>query len=372
MPSISQKIRKCKPACGAILLLFLLAIGLAAPAPAQAPTTRFVGSIVSIQDNELTIKTDAGETRTVKVPGNAILKRIAPGQKDLSTAEVIAFGSLASGDRVLIKLDPASTSNPPLALQVVAIKQNDLLQKQQQESEDWRRRSVGGLVKSVDASAGVVVISNGLSGKSIAIRIGKATILRRYAPDSVRFEDAKAAPLSAIAIGDQLRARGEKSADGASLDAAEIVSGAFRNLSGLVSSLDVAAAKLQIKDLATKNQVTIHITAQTQIRKLPEQTAKMLAARLNSAPQSAPDRSSTNSSAPRNSSDPQQLLNRLPAIAIGELKKGEAIMAVATGDDGDVNAIVLLTGVEPLLQAPAATNLLANWSLSSGETEAAQ
>jgi hypothetical protein len=37
-----------------------------------------------------------------------------------------------------------------------------------------------------------------------------------------------------------------------------------------------------------------------------------------------------------------------------------------------VNAIKLLAGVEPLLQAPEAQDLLSSWSLSQGESEAAQ
>jgi hypothetical protein len=49
-------------------------------------------------------------------------------------------------------------------------------------------------------------------------------------------------------------------------------------------------------------------------------------------------------------------------------------MVVATDGATDVTAITLLTGVEPLLEAPEASrNLLSNWSLGSsggGEAEA--
>ena len=62
--------------------------------------------MTSISGDTLTVKTDAGEAHQVQVPSSATLKRIAPGQKDLSTAETIKLSDLAMGDRVLVKLDP--------------------------------------------------------------------------------------------------------------------------------------------------------------------------------------------------------------------------------------------------------------------------
>ena len=66
-------------------------------------------------------------------------------------------------------------------------------------------------------------------------------------------------------------------------------------------------------------------------------------------------------------SDPQQVLNRAPAIQLSDLKKDDAVMLVSTDGTTEVTAITLLAGVEPLLEAPAATqNLLSNWSMNSG------
>ena len=65
--------------------------------------------------------------------------------------------------------------------------------------------------------------------------------------------------------------------------------------------------------------------------------------------------------------DLQQMLSRAPAIKLADLNKGDAVMLVATDGATDVTAITLLAGVEPLLQAPAASqNLLNNWSMGSG------
>ena len=121
---------------------------------AQTPS-RFVGTITAISGNTLTVKTDADGERQVVVPTTAALKRIAPGQKDLSTAETIQFSDLAVGDRALVKLDPDAPAGTSKRLQIVAVKQADLALKQQKDREDWQRRGVGGLVKSVDAATGV-------------------------------------------------------------------------------------------------------------------------------------------------------------------------------------------------------------------------
>lgn len=68
--------------------------------------------------------------------------------------------------------------------------------------------------------------------------------------------------------------------------------------------------------------------------------------------------------------DMEQVLDRAPAIQLGDLKKGEAVMLVSTAGTADVTAIKLLAGVEPLLESPEASrDLLANWSMGSGGGE---
>jgi hypothetical protein len=402
-------------------LALLIAFVMAAPlVRAQAPS-RLLGTITAIGSNTLTVKTDAGAAHQVEVPSSAAVKRIAPGEKDLSKADTIQFSDLAVGDRALVKLDPNVRAGTELALQIVAVKQADLALKQQKDREDWQRRGVGGLVKNVDAGSGVIVLSSGAgaTAKTITVHTTKGTLFKRYAPASVRFDQALPAPIDAIHPGDQLRARGTKNADGTEITAEEVVSGSFRNISGTIASLDAASSTLVVKDLATKKPVTIHITADAQMRRLPDRMAQMLAARLKGdsgsngttppqydAASGSPQRagagqwsggqggsgrwggqgggqtggnghwgdqgndSGQGSSSP--GSDPQQMLNHAPAIQLADLKKGEAVMLVSTDGAAEVTAITLLAGVEPLLEAPdASKNLLSNWSMNSGGAEAA-
>jgi hypothetical protein len=368
---------------------------------------RFMGSITAISGTTLTVKTDAGDQRQVDVPAEASLKRIEPGQKDLSTAATMAFTDLAVGDRVLVKLDPNATGTTPQASLVVAIKQADVAKKQQQDRDDWQKRGIAGLVKSVDPSTGSLVVTTGAgpTAKSVTVKTTKTTTLKRYAPGSVRFADAQPAPLDAIHAGDQLRARGNKNTDGAQLDAEDVVSGTFRNVAGTITSIDPATSTLVVKDLTTKKQVTIHITSDAQMRRIPDRMAQMLAARLKGtapaggagfggqqraggAGAATPTGGAAGGGATggggqwagqnggaggagAGGGDPQRFLTMAPAIKFTELLKGEAVMVVATDGTTDVTAITLLAGVEPLLEAPAATNLLSNWSMGGGGAEAA-
>ena len=168
-----KEIMKIRVTIASALLMVFLTAGTVVRAQAPAPLG---GTITAINGNTLTIKTDADGVHQVTVPLTASLKRIAPGQKDLSTAETIQFSDLAVGDRASVKLDPAT---PTQALRIIAIRQSDLALKQEKDREDWRRRGVSGLVKSVDPAAGVIVLTTGAgaAAKSVTIHSSKATIL---------------------------------------------------------------------------------------------------------------------------------------------------------------------------------------------------
>ena len=383
------------------------------PAGAPAATaTRFLGTITGVGTGLLTVKTDAGVERKVTVPEGIRLQRVAPGAKDLSSAAVIQFSDLAVGDRVLVRIAPDPATDPVTAISIVAIPQADLAQKQQKDREEWQKNGVGGLVKSVDPGTGVIVVTSGAGPalKTITLHTSPTTVLRRYAQDSVSFDQAKAAPLEVIKVGDQLRARGTKSADGLEIAADEVVSGSFRNISGTIGSIDKTAMTLTLKDLATKQTVTVHVGADAQMRKLPDVMAKRLASITNSgvnsgsrqggqagasgagnaaaqtgAPTGTPAGGAGNGGRPPNGDgttngrtggggDLQQMLNRAPAIHLSDLQKGDAVMLVSTQGTSEVTAVTLLAGVEPLLEAPASTQnmLLSNWNMSSGGAEAAQ
>lgn len=354
---------------------------------AQAPT-RFVGTITAVNGTTLTVKTDADGPRQVAVPDSAVLKRVAPGQKDLSAAVDIHLADLETGDRVLVKLAAAVEGETAQAAQIIAIKAADVAEKAQKEREDWQQRGVGGLVKSVDPSAGTIVLTSGAgaTAKTVTVHVSKTTVLKRYAADSVRFDLAQPAPMDAIHAGDQLRAKGDKNPEGTEVNADEIVSGSFRNISGVITSIDTAGQSITVKDLLTKKQVTVHITPDAQMHSLPPMMAQILAARLKGGAAGARVQGQGGGGGNRpawpiaqgagggsgqgQSGSMQQFLSRTPMIQFSDLKKGGAVMVVSTQGTAEVTAISLLSGVEPLLEAPEASqNLLANWSMGSGGGE---
>jgi co-chaperonin GroES (HSP10) len=307
--------------------------------------------------------------------------QLAPGSTDLKTAQAIALADIGVGDRVLVAGKAGDDAGAFAASRVVLMKSGDIAQKHAMEEADWQKRGSGGIVSAVDAGSGALTIAVG--AKKVAVNTSSKTQFRRYAGDSVKFEDAKPGTLTQIQAGDQLRVRGTKSDDGSSIAAEEIVSGSFKNLAGLISSIDAANGTVTLKDLTTKKAVTVKITTNSSVRTLPQQAAMMFAARAKgggaAGAASAGGASGPPAGAGRSAgAELSQMVNRLPSQTIADLKVGDAVMIVASqSDPGNplVTAITLLSGVEPILQAapngtPSMT--LSPWNVGGGPESSAQ
>jgi len=409
-----------KTAIAPVLLSFCLAVMFAlssagkAQAQQQAPQ-RPLGTITAIQGNAISLKTDSGSQVIVQVQDSTRMVRVEPGQKTLQGATLVHLQDLQVGDRILARGTASEDSKSLMASSIILMKHSDIQQKQRQEEEAWLR-GVGGLVKTVDTAAGIITLSTGAgpTAKVVTIHASKATIVRRYAPASVKFSDATAGTLNQIKPGDQLRVRGTKSADGSEVTADEIVSGSFRNIAGTVVSTDPAANEITVMDLITKKPVVVKVTADSQLRKLPPMVAQMIALRLKGgaapgAPAAANGTAARGSgggpaSAPASGQgqwahggagggtpsgigapggwrsaggtpDFQQMLSRMPAATLADLQKGDAVMIVSSEGAGSVSALTLLSGVEPILTASpgggqsAAAALMSGWTLGGGGAE---
>ena len=374
---------------------------------APNPAARPVGTIKSIAGKTIVLTTDAGAEVTIQVQDDAKLLRIGPGEKDLKNAVPLELQDLQPGDRILIRGKMGEDGKTVLAASVIAMKSTDIAAKQQHERDEWQRHGVGGLVTAIDAPGGTIKISTNALGaaKDVTVKVSSQTILRRYAPNSVKFDDAKPAAIDQIKTGDQLRARGTRSTDGTELTADEVVSGTFRNIAGTVNAIDTAAGTITVMDLVTKKPMTVKITSDTQLRKLPPAVALGIAARLkggatpdvagagsgSSAPAATPGarpstappaaqpgaqggQSAASAAGGRQGAAPGgarngdlgQMLSRMPAATLADLQKGDAVMIVTTEgtQESGVTAITLLAGVEPLLQASGASSLLTPWTMS--------
>ena len=382
----------------AILLATLCAVGApvvmraqdAAVSPAAKPVT-FLGTVQTLDGHALSVKSDAGAIMQVTVQDGARLLRIEPGQKTLAGASPFSLTDLQTGDRVMARGTAGSDGTSLAATMLVAIKGADIAQKQEREREDWQKNGTGGLVKTVDPAASTVTISLGAGGNRVeVIHSTPSTILRRYAPGSVKFDQAVTGTFDQIKAGDQVRARGVKSADGATLEAAEIISGHFENVAGPIVSVDAAASTMMVSDSATKKTVTVALTPESEVRKLDSAVAQRVAQRLTAAKKpdgsaapagsgphtqagSPAGQTSAAGSAPGSGAAPdfQQALAHAPAIALKDLQKGNMVIVVGSqGVSADtVTAITVVAGVEPMLQASASGSqaMLSAWNLGGGE-----
>lgn len=376
-----------------IATLIVTGIGFAQAASPSA-LAKALGEIKSINGGTLTLASDDGKNLSISLPEGVRVVRIAPGAADLKNATPITTQDLQVGDRVLVRGKASDDAKSIAAATVVVMKQSDVATKQQKEREDWQKRGIGGLATAVDSAAGTVTISvTGFTGtKNVLIRTNNKTAVRRYAANSIKFDDAKPGNLAEIHPGDQLRARGTKNEDSTEFAAEEIVSGKFRNIAGTVTAINTADSSLTVMDLLSKQAVTVKLEADSQLRKLPQVMAQRIAMRLKgqtpegASPQSAPP-SSTPSGAPpaapahenpggasggngRGGGDLQQMLSRLPTLTIADFQKGDAVILVSTeGSASGVTAITMIGGVEPILTASPRSQamVLSPWSIGGGQ-----
>jgi Cu/Ag efflux protein CusF len=368
------------------IVVGLMLSAFAAAQPAQP--ARPVGVVTAIDRDakKITMKTDSGAEMAVLLGDAAGFRRVAPGEKDLKKATEIAFPDVTVGDRILVARGQVSSDQKSVAATlVVVMTKADIARKHESDRAEWQKRGVSGIVSAVNPTAKQVTINvrtaEGL--KPLVISLADGVLFRRYAPDSVRFADAKDGTFAEVAVGDQVRALGTRSADGLSFTAEEMVSGAFRNIAGTVISVDVANSTLKVMDLDAKKPLLVKINADSSLRRMQQQLAQMLAVRLN-APAGAPAAGNAPAGGPPRSGGPggpggpggmrgggmpdfQQMIERMPAFKLEELKAGDALIVAATrgADAGQVTAITLLAGVEPILTTPASRQamVLGNWSL---------
>ena len=276
-----------------------------------------VGTVTGFRSEtaEVQIASERGEPVWVKLSAATEMRRVAPGEKDLKNAVTLKVTDITSGDRVLVSF----AAGDDAARRIVVMSASDITRRNETEREDWLKRGKTGIVASVRDN--VITLRQRSFQREVqsTIRVNDKTILRRYAPDSVRFADAQLATLTDIQPGDQLRARGQDPAE-------EIVFGTFRTSAGPIKSVDAAANEFLITDMATRKALVVKITADSQVRRMAD------------FPGPPPDVS--------------QMFERMPAAHIEDLKPGQYVAVSSTkgATSGQVTAIMVLANAETLLR----------------------
>ena len=367
------------------LALFLTTFGLVPACLGQEPAAgRALGAVTKMDAaaRQITLQTTTGEI-AVTVDAKAKVLRVAPGATNLTNAAAIELTDINVGDRLRARGRMTDDQKSLAALEVVVISQSDIASKQAAERADWDRRGATGIVADVTADSVTLNVRTIEGVKPLVITAAPNAIIRRYTPDSIKFSDAKPSKLSEIRKGDQVRARGNKTPDGAQMTAEEIVSGQFKMIAGLVLSVDPQENVVRINNIETKKPMTVKISTDSSLKKLQPMLAQIIATRLRGGPAGdgppgdRPPGPPPAAAGPGGGRGPgaggrgdlQAMIDRTPAIKISELMAGDAIIISSTaGASADqVTAITLLAGVEPILTKPGTREMsLGDWNMGGG------
>ncbi|MGQ0763560.1 MAG: hypothetical protein ACT4OT_16310 [Acidobacteriota bacterium] len=343
------------------------------PSDPSIKTTSVLGKVTekNAAAGTLTVKTDAGSVVLVNTSEKTTFDRMPPGETDRTKAIKTSLTEITVGDGVYVRGFVAADRKSVPAQQIVVVSQSDIAQKQEKERMEWRRRSVSGMVVSTNpATKEVTITSRTVMGapQSIVIPVTEKTRVLRYPPDSIpKYSDAKRSSFDEVKIGDQLRALGEKSTDGLRLTPEEVVFGTFKIAGGTVTAVDPAANTITINDLQTKKPMTIVLKPDTVVRRFtgmmgggpggPGGAPPGGGAPPQGQPQGRGAGQRPGGGGPggppgggggQNMAD---LIDRLPTIAISEIKVGDMIiMSTLPGaEQNRLTAVSMVTGVEPLL-----------------------
>lgn len=353
------------------------------PIEPAKPTEHVLGTITAADpaNQTITVKDDKTGTETVvSVGATRTIFRVEPGAKDLSKAIRIPASDLQQGDRVDVRGFKAEDGQGIEARSVVLMSAQDLEQKRTAEMQAWENATVG------------TVINTDPQGNALTIRVRKAegpaqvTVHAAPATEFTRYsEAAPQAParsqISDIQAGDQVHVIGTPSADG-TIAAEKIYSAPLRTIAGTVSAITAASNQVTIRNLQTKQSVTITLGNGAAVKKLPLPMAMTLARRLNpnyhppeasgatggqsgganggqrwagqgGTPGAGAGGAGASGPAGPGRADLSRMLDHVPAIALTDLKPGDAVVVwgLVGHDTASLTASMVLAGVEPVLQS---------------------
>ncbi len=362
-----------------------------------APPTTVLGQVewVDAASRTLKMKTEDGATLSVSLSEKASVVKVAPGEKSLQNAAPIDFSGITAGDRVLVR---GGTRTESLgnegriegALRVIVMAKTDLLARNDSDQRAWRERAVVGTVTSVDPAKGEFTLrvsspaGAGPPSASTLVVDAKAATLHRYSDMSAKFDDAKRALVQDIALGDQLRLLGTRSADGSRMTADRVVFGSFKTRALSIEKVDALTGLLEVKDLESNQKFSISVVAGGSIRRIPAEMGLMLATMSGAggsgrpggfrpegagapggasaghpaggmgSPGSGMGGRDQSGAGPRAGRGMQDMVERMPAITLADLKKNDWVGAVVSRIDASGKAVAfnILAGIEVFASRP--------------------
>jgi hypothetical protein len=348
-----------------VLRALALALLLGSLAVAQTAFRTFVGTVkgVHADTGDVELQPDKGDPVTARIGPSTVLQRVAPGEKDLKNAASIQPADIAAGDRVLVTLEADGRLR-----RMVVMPASDIAKRNAADRRDWSVRGVSGVVASVSGNQ-IALKKRSFTGDIQETVIVKPTAtFRRYSPDSVKFADAAPSNIGEVKAGDQLRARGEKSADGLTVTADEIVFGTFLTTAGSITAVDAANNEILVKQFGNNKPLHIKLTADSQLKRMPDfsgfargapgQAGGAPAAGAARPPFAGPPGGGAGPMGMRGGApDLAQMLESMPAAKLETLKPGETIVVSSTrgAKPDEVTAIMVLANADMLIQMASMT-----------------
>jgi hypothetical protein len=273
------------------------------------------------------------------------------------------------------------------ATQVIVMTKGDLAKKQEAERLEWRRRGILGVITALKPETHEITITNRtMAGtQSVVIPVSDKTEMKRYAPDSIRFGDAKPSTFAELKVGDQLRALGDRTEDPLRFNPQKVVTGSFRTVGGVVTAIDPATGEIKINELEKKTPLTIVVKQDAVLRRFPSDMGAMMGGFNRGAggqggsggapagggqpaqgggqgqpgarpqgpggPGGGPGGAGPGGPGGRGGFNINDMLERLPTISIADVKVGDTIIVSSTQgvDPHRLTAIALVAGADTLL-----------------------
>ena len=385
-------------------LFLFLAVALFALAPAgvsarqAAPAARqFLSGEVTAVDaaaHTVTVRADSGEAVTLSTTEQTTYTRLPPGVTDLKQGARVTFAEVRVGDRVVV---PGVTTAGGTAARLILTARAGGGAGGGQNAG----RRLNGRVVSVDpAKKTIVVQARGRDGQESVTVDASAARSLRYAPDSMRPADAVAATLADVRPGENIRATGERSADGASFKAEEVLTGSFARFAGTVTGVDAQRGELTVKT-DDGGSVKLSFGARSSLRRITPEFEQALAKQRAEFEQRRAERRAERQQQRQEGGQPaaqggqaqgeggqreggqrrrgdgqgrgdgngprrgggfggpgggggnQQMFDSLPAVTLAELKKGDAVAVTITpgADASRATVVSLVTGSAETIRA---------------------
>lgn len=331
-----------------------------------------LGEVVSLADSKIVLQTKDGAL-DIALTDKTEYKRVPPENPALKNAVASALTEIGTSDKLAVSGFYSDDKRTLRARTVFLMTKADISKTQSERAEQWRTRSINGKVKAINPQTGQITVGiTGLIGTTNIVLSAKENAkFKRFAPDSFEYSKAKPSSMVEIKVDDTLIALGDKSTDGLSFAAEEIVTGAFQTVIGAVKSVDIAKKQVVISDIKTKKDVVIEVIPTTLQKKFPEEFAQRFAMMQaggqggmrppqgqnpqgGNPPAGQPNPSGQGGGMRGGQGGIDAMLERFPTISIADLKTGDMIAVSSTkvADTDHFNAIKLLAGVEPFLKAP--------------------